>query len=186
MLLSLPVHHDVPPEANMMRMAWLSLVAALIAGCGSGGSSESTDGHGLDPAPPVTTATLSVSTGPVSDHTVINAVEFSVSLPAGVSVQVKSDGEVADGVFNSVGRDISQARYTPATATSQASLRVNIADVNGFTTGYLATISCKVASGTTALTPARFPVTGFAAWHSSNDSVTRLDGISYGVSVTTQ
>ena len=146
-------------------MRWIvliALLAAVIAGCGSGG------GNSVDPtpapAPAPGAATLRLSTEGTSSAMVIYAVEMAISLPAGVTLSVDpATGEVTSGVlYPTDGGALAGAKYIPATASSRATVRLNIADPGGFPVGSLATLSCSVLPAP-PLDVSAFSVDGFSA-----------------------
>ena len=146
----------------MIRLVWLVLITALLAGCGSGGAAGNTIDPG--PAPGPATATVEFGTRAASAQTVMYAVEFVLRLPAGVTLSANPiSGEVPAGVLQTAHSGaLSGARYLPATAAAQASVRVNITDPGGFAVGDLATLACNVAPGA-ALNTAGFSLDGFSA-----------------------
>jgi hypothetical protein len=145
-----------------MRVAWLILISALLAGCGSGGAT----GNGVDLGPPMGpgTAIVKIDTQAASAATVVQAVEFVLHLPSGVTLSVNpADGSVASGVLQtSFSVEIAGAGYQPATASTKAQVRVNIADTRGFTVGNLAALTCTTAPGVT-VGAADFLLDGFSA-----------------------
>ena len=169
-------------EGKMMRLVWLALVIALLAGCGSGGAA----GNSVDPgpAPGPATAIVEFGTRAASAQTVLYAVEFVLHLPAGVTLPANpTSGEVPAGVLQTaLSGALSGARYQPATAAAQALVRVNITDPGGFAVGDLATLTCNVAPGA-SLNPAGFSLAGFSA-RDANGAV--ITGITAHLGVKTQ
>jgi len=141
-----------------MRHIWLALVAVLLAGCGSGGSGAA--GTALQPG----VVAVDLSTQAASPATVLYAAEFTLHLPAGVTLAADaSSGEVAAGVLHPAdGSALAGARYLPATAAAPAQVTVNIIDPMGFAVGDLASLNCSVAPGA-ALSAAGFSLDGFSA-----------------------
>ena len=138
-----------------MRLVWLILLAALLAGCGSGGGS--TAGSTVPAPAPGTgtgagTGTVGFSTQAASNATVLYAVQFTLHLPAGVTLPADAaSGEVPAGLLHPVDTAaLAGARFLPASGSTPASVRVNIADPGGFAVGNLATLTCSVAAGATA------------------------------------
>jgi len=164
-----------------MRVLLFAMITALLAGCGSGSG-----GTAIDPGPtPVAgTASVDIFTQAASAETVVYAVEFVLHLPAGVTVSADSgSGAVTPGVLALAdGGALAGAKYVPATATSQAQVKVNIADSGGFTVGNLATLTCTVSAGTT-VNKTGFSLDGFVA-KDANGAV--LPGISSRFAVRTQ
>jgi hypothetical protein len=170
----------------MIRLAWLLVVMALLAGCGSGGSSTSgiDAGHGLGPSSTESSATVTVGAQASAVDTVIYGVEFTITLPAGVSVTADpATGEPQTGVLRvNDSRAFSGGKYTAATATTPATLKVIIVDSSGFTAGDLATVSCSVAPGS-AVSAAGFSLSSFSARGADGAP---LSGITPRLSVLTQ
>jgi len=132
-----------------MRIIWFILLAALVAGCGSGGGVTGNavePGPGPVPAPAPSQATVYITTSAASAATVIYGVELVLHLPAGVTVPAKPDGEVLDGILQTAGSGVSAgARYVPATASARASVKIIIPDPGGFAVGDLAALTCTIA-----------------------------------------
>jgi len=141
-----------------MRLIWLAPVAALVAGCGSGSGSAA--GTNLQPG----TVNVALATQAASPATVLYAVEFTLHLPAGATLPADpASEEVTAGVLVPLdGSALAGARYLPAAAGTQASVKVNIADPGGFAVGSLATITCSVAAGA-AVSASGFSLDGFSA-----------------------
>jgi hypothetical protein len=154
-------------EMKMASFGWLIVVAALLAGCGSGGGASGTgatpgSGSQLDTGP--TTATILIATKAPASATVLYAVDFTLHLPPGVTVSAKTSGEVLPDVLLVTDSkvDLAGARYQPATATTGGSVLVQIVDSTGFVAGPLASLTCTVARGT-ALGADGFTLDGFSA-----------------------
>lgn len=144
-----------------MRILLFAMIAALLAGCGSGSGGTTID---PGPTPVAGKAIVDIFTQAASAETVVYAVEFVLHLPAGVTIPADyTSGEVQPGVLALVdGGALAGARYVPATATSQALVKVNIADPGGFTVGNLATLTCTVPAGLT-VNQAGFSLDSFVA-----------------------
>jgi glycerol uptake facilitator-like aquaporin len=142
-----------------MRLIWLALVTALLAGCGGGGGGGAA-GNAGEPG----TVTVVLSTQAASAATVIYGVELTLHLPAGVTLPADPvSGLVSGGLLHpAVTADVAVARYLPAAAGVQASAKVNIAQATGFAVGGLATLTCSVAPGASA-NGADFSLDGFSA-----------------------
>jgi hypothetical protein len=171
----------------MIRIALLLMITALLAGCGSGGSggsSTSGDGRGLGPSSTSSSANVTVGALAPAADIVIYGVEFTINLPSGASVAADpSTGETATGLIHTTdSRAFSGGKYTPATATTPATLKLVITDSSGFTAGDLATISCSIAAGS-AVTPAGFSLAGFSARGADGAP---LSGVTPRLSVLTQ
>jgi hypothetical protein len=153
-------------EEEDMRGIWLALCTALLSGCGAGGGVTST-GSTAQPG----TAIVEIATQAGSPATVMYAVEYTLRLPAGVTLATApSSAELAAGVLQAAdGAALAGGRYLPATAQAQGALLVNIADPVGFTVGPLATINCSVAPGA-SVSAAGFTLEGFSA-RDSNGAV---------------
>jgi hypothetical protein len=140
-----------------MRLIWLALVVALVAGCGSGGGGAG--GSAVEP----TQATVQLSTEAANAATVLYSVQLTLRLPAGVAVTADASGAVSAAVLHPVdSAAFAGASYQPATAGAQASVTLNIIDPLGFTVGTLATLGCTVSPGT-AVSGAGFTLEGFSA-----------------------
>ena len=78
-----------------MKLIWLALVAALLAGCGSGGGSS----VGSTAQPAKVAVELTTQAG--SPATVLYGVEFTLRLPAGVTLPADTfSGEIPAGVLH--------------------------------------------------------------------------------------
>lgn len=154
---------------------WLVLLIAFVAGCGSGGSGNSI-GSGAGTEPVATRAAVKISTLAASAETTIYGVEFVLNLPEGVTVSADpATGAVQLDVLSLANSGaFAGARYLPATAGSQGSVTVVIADAGGFTVGELATLTCSFAPGLT-VTPAGFSLQRFIA---KNQNGAEMTGIS--------
>ena len=141
-----------------MRFIRLALVAALLAGCGTGG------GGAAGSAVQATQALVEFSTESGSVGTVLYAVDFTLHLPSGVTLAADStSGEVAAAALQPADSSaLAGARFQPASAGAPASVRVNIVDPGGFGVGPLAVLSCSVAPGSTVAS-AGFSLEGFSA-----------------------
>jgi hypothetical protein len=140
-----------------MKMPLMLLVTALLAGCGSGGSSaggavSAAPGQGANLGQQAGTATVVVSTRAASADTVLYAVEFKLNLPPGVSVSADpASGEVSAGALHAAdGGALAKARYQPATAGTRGFVLVDILDSGGFTVGGLVTLDCTASAGAEA------------------------------------
>ena len=144
-------------EGDLMRLIWLALFAALLAGCGSGGGSAG----GATLLPGVTLVDISTQGGDAT--TVLNAVQFTLRLPAGVTLPVDPEsGMVSAAALHTVAADLSGAFYQPATAGAQATVTLNVVSTVGFAVGDLATLSCTAAPGT-SVSASGFSLDGFSA-----------------------
>ena len=141
-----------------MRLIWLALLVALVAGCGSGGGGA--EGSAVEPAQ----LTVQLSTDAANAATVLYAVQLTLRLPAGVAVTADpASGEVSTGVLHPVdSAALAGARYQAATAGTLGSVTLNIVDPVGFTVGALATLNCTVSPGTVP-NAAGFTLEGFFA-----------------------
>jgi len=140
-----------------MRLIWLALVTALLAGCGAGGGAA---GNAVETG----AVTVELGTQAASAATVIYAVELTLHLPAGVTLPVDpGNGLVSVGWLHpAVAADLAEASYLPATVGAGASVKVNIAAAEGFAVGDLATLTCSVTPGA-ALSGLGFSLDGFSA-----------------------
>ena len=137
-----------------MRIVSAVLLLLLIGGCGAGGGGAATE-------PGTVIIGISIQAPTASD--IIYALEFTVELPAGVTVQADpTTREVANGVLKvPFSNGLADARYEPGTATDRGKVKVNIASPSGFMPGEIAVITCT-ASGAD-LSAANFTVDGFSA-----------------------
>jgi hypothetical protein len=138
----------------MFRFFLLALVAAVMAGCGSGGAGGSAvDG----------TAKIILGTRGGSTATVIGGIELTLRLPAGVTIAANQSGELQAGVLQPEDSGaLIAAKYVPATASDAGYLRLVIVNSDGFPVGNFATINCSVSTGAD-LKEGSFPVDGFQA-----------------------
>jgi hypothetical protein len=145
-----------------MRLSWLVLVTALLAGCGGGSSGAG--GSAVQPGAQSIALGVELGTEAASAATVLYAVEFTLRLPSGVTVAANaSSGELSPGVLQAVdSAALAGGRYLPASAGSQATVTVNLADPGGFAVGSLATLNCSSTSQA-ALSGAGFTLEGFTA-----------------------
>jgi hypothetical protein len=168
-----------------MRLIWLALVAAVLAGCGSGGGTAA--GNAVQSV--TTTATVGLSTQSAGSTNVLYAVQFTLHLPAGVTLPADAtSGEVPAGVLLPVdSAALAGARYQPASGGNLASVRINIVDPGGFAVGDLATLACSVTPGATA-SATGFSLDGFTSWvwDTGTNSATVISGISPHFTVKTQ
>lgn len=163
----------------MIRILWLALVTALVAGCGSGGGATVT---AVDPRSEPGTAIVDLSTETESAVKVIYGVEFVLHLPAGVTVLAEPDGKVREGVLQPTDSGaFAGARYVPATDTAPAFVKVNIADAGGFLVGNLATLRCIVSPGA-AISALRFSPDDCSAWDAD---IAKIPGVTWHFAVRT-
>ena len=153
---------------EIMRVLWLVILCLLLAGCGGGSGSNGSSGDNgnmLVPEPATGTARLVISAqGPAAD-TVLYAAQFTLRLPAGVSLPANAgDNLVPDGVLlPAVSGSYAGAGFLePASAGSGPLLLVNITRPGGLTVGPLATLTCSVATGVVP-TAAGFTLSAFSA-----------------------
>jgi len=161
-----------------MRLIWLVLVAALLAGCGGGGGAAA--GSASEPVALV----VDLGTQAASPATVLYAVEFTLRLPAGVTLPADpASGEVSKGALHPVdAATYAGARYLPATTGAQASVKVNIVFAGGFAVGDFATLACSV-SPAAALGGSEFSLDGFSARDANGAEIT---GVTPHLTVRTQ
>jgi hypothetical protein len=148
-----------------MRRLLLSVaMAALIAGCGGGSGGVAETGG---------SATLELAAKAATAETVLYAVEVTVRLPAGVTVDADpATGELAQGTLQSeVKGALVAGKFVPATATTPATVKIALAYPSGFTAGGLAAVSCRLAPGT-APNPADFVAQDFSARDANGRAMT--------------
>jgi hypothetical protein len=138
-----------------MNRLWISglitVVFAILTACGGGGSSTN---YGAPPPATSHTATVKLATSGTPSAQ-LAGLEIVVTLPAGVTPPLNSDGSVAgsDATVSGVAAPGSMVTpvYTPASGTSKATLRLVLASKNtaGFGAGEFATLTLTVAPGAT-------------------------------------
>lgn len=160
-----------------MRTIWLVLICILLAACGSGSSPGGSDTGEkvMNPAPTAGTARLLIAgQGPTAD-TVLYAAQFTLDLPAGVTLPSTSEGGLlpSEVLVAAPAGSYAGGTYLPATAGAAASVQVNITHPGGFTVGPLATLTCSVAAGT-EITASSFTVKMFSARDSSGSPLPQI------------
>jgi hypothetical protein len=145
-------------EEDLMRLVLVALVSSLLAGCGAGGGGAA--GGTVQSG----SVAVEFSTEAGNAATVLYAVQFTLQLPAGATLPADpASGEVSVGALRAAdGAALVGARYLAATAGAPASVKVNIIDPGGFTTGVLATLTCSTAQGT-VVNASAFSLAGFSA-----------------------
>lgn len=137
----------------MKRLFAAAAIAALLTGCGGGtGDAGGVVENGG--------ASLQIAAKAATAETVIYAVELTLRLPSGVTVDADPvTGSLAAGVLQSrVSGALAAGRLFPATATVPASLQIDLAYPSGFVTGPIAAVSCRVAPGAAANASAFVPL----------------------------
>lgn len=157
-----------------MRLLAVMLMCLLLAACGGSGSDQNSgnDGNVHIPEPANGTVHVLVSTqGPVADA-VLYAVQFTLRLPAGISVPTDTDGTVTDGVVAPAigGSYVGAAVVTPSSTAYGPVLAVNIANPVGMTVGPLVTLTCTAAAGTVP-TAESFTIDAFSARNASGAAI---------------
>jgi hypothetical protein len=127
-------------------------------------------------------ATIEIGTQAASNSTVLYVVEFTLHLPPGVSVLANPDGMVQEGMLHTFDKNSGGASFFPATASSQASVKVDIIVVGGFVVGPLASLTCTVAPGTVVSTSS-FLLDGFSA---KDENAVIIPGVTPRFTVQTQ
>jgi hypothetical protein len=125
-------------------------------------------GSTIAPIPTPTSGLLTLGTAGAAN--IIAGIDMTVNLPAGIIVDADPlTGVVADGVVTISGvaavgtRNMSVAKYTPASIGTPALLHVIIANAFGFHLGEFATIQFDLATGATFPAANAFSVTNFFA-----------------------
>lgn len=156
-------------EGTMKRAAVAALCLGLTA-CGSTGGNEASQAGGSA----ISSGALAdsgVSAG--EDHVIlkiaadgdlggrlISGIEFTLTLPPGVTLDATANGEVAAGEIAASGANVNpeyvMARYSPG------AVRVALINANGFPGGEFLTVSCNRA-GRTAVTATDFAIEDFRA-----------------------
>lgn len=116
-----------------------------LSGCGSGGG-----GNG-SAAPTKSVVKLSTQ-GTVPTQSTVGGVQLTLVLPAGVTVKADNTGKTNGGVVVAsgvaTGADVYTGTYTPATASTDGTLEIWIANSQtGFGTGEFVTVTCDLAAG---------------------------------------
>ncbi|MBJ6749358.1 hypothetical protein [Geomonas anaerohicana] len=167
-----------------MRVLWLLLLSLFLGACGGSGSTGSAgdDGKVHIPEPALGTARLSIGTqGPGADS-VLYAAQFTLRLPAGVSLPTTDGNLLPDGLLvPAVSGSFTGASFLQISVPGQV-LLVNIAHPGGLTVGPLATLTCQVDAGV-ALTVDAFTLENFSA-RDANGAV--IPGITAKLTLQTQ
>ena len=133
-----------------MRAAWLVILCAFMAGCGSGSNgTTATEGNVMLPQPVPGAARVQITTqGPTADA-VLYAAQFPLRFPSGVSLPAASGGELLppEVLQPAPSGSLAGASYIPPAPGQGQAMRVNISHPGGFTVGPLATVNCTVAPG---------------------------------------
>ena len=122
----------------------ISLVCMMLgfAGCGGGGSSSTNSS--------VTRKSSSVVNLPTSLTQPIGGLLLTLNFPPGVTVETDTNGEPTSNVVQLAGGPaslVTAAKYTPATATANGTLKLAVTDVNGFVAGESVSITMNIVSG---------------------------------------
>ncbi|WP_129127541.1 hypothetical protein [Geomonas oryzae] len=160
-----------------MKLPAVMLMCLLLAACGGSGSNQipGNDGNVHIPEPASGTVHVLVTAqGPVADA-VLYAAQFTLRLPAGVSVPTEADGTVTDGVVASAigGSYVGAAVITPSSSASGPVLAVNIANPVGMTVGPLVTLTCTAAAGTPP-TAESFTLDAFSARNAGGAAISDI------------
>ncbi|TSK05320.1 MAG: hypothetical protein FPO08_17640 [Geobacter sp.] len=160
-----------------MKLLAVMLMCLLLAACGGSGSDQisGNDGNVHIPEPANGTVRVLVTTqGPVADA-ILYAAQFTLRLPAGVSVPTDADGAVADGVVAPAiaGSYVGAVVLTPSTTASGPVLAVNIANPVGMTVGPLVAFTCTTAA-VAAPTAESFTVDAFSARNASGAAISDI------------
>ncbi len=124
-------------------------VFTALASCSS--SSRSTNG-GTNTAPP-TSAVIVFATsvsGTLPANTVITGYDLTFTLPSGVTVKSSVPPTTDDGVVQATGAasgSMITAVYSPATGAGNGTVRIMLADAEGFNAGEFSTVVCDIADG---------------------------------------
>lgn len=159
-----------------MRFLILALVLASLCSCGGSGG-----GSVVDAPQQPRGLTLQVASQAGNPATVFYSAELTLRLPAGVAVSADpGTGEVpSDLVAAADPTAIVGARYTAASTTAPATVKVIIANPTGLVVGPLAALTCSATTGTVPGTGS-FTVEDFAFKDASGVA---LDGITPKVAV---
>lgn len=160
-----------------MKLLMVMLMCLLLAACGGSSPDQisGNDGKVHIPEPANGTVRVLVTTqGPAADA-VLYAAQFTVRLPAGVSVPTDADGTVADGVVAPAigGGFVGAAVITPSSTASGPVLAVNVANPVGMTVGPLVTLTCTAAAGAVP-TADSFTLDAFSARNASGAAISDI------------
>jgi hypothetical protein len=154
------------------------VTALCMAGCGSGGG-------GTTAAAP-TQAIITLSTQGTPSLTPLNSAQVILTLPAGVTVAADQNGNTSNGVVKAsgtaTGAEIVSGNYTPATSTTQGTVKVFVVKSAGFSAGEFATVTCNFTGATPSATS--FNATDLTAYNGTVDangtpvSATLITGLS--------
>lgn len=148
-----------------MRVAWLIILCAFIAGCGSGSNgTTATEGNVMLPQPAPGAASVQITTqGPTAD-TVLYAAQFTLRFPPGVSLPATTGGELLppEVLRPAPSGSFAGASYIPPAAGLGPAIQVNVSHPGGFTVGPLATVNCTVTPGV-ELSAGDITIQGFSA-----------------------
>jgi hypothetical protein len=142
----------------------ISLAILALAGCGGGGGDQTT----ATPTPTPTSGVLKVSAAGTPNT--IGAIDMTINFPGGVKVNtVAATGEAADGVVAASGiaagsNTLATGKFTPASGSTPAQLRIGLINTAGFGLGEFVTIKFDLETGGSFPASATaFSVAGFAA-----------------------
>ncbi|TGU70807.1 hypothetical protein E4633_17605 [Geomonas terrae] len=160
-----------------MKLLAVMLMCLLIEACGGSRSDQisGNDGNVHIPEPASGTVHVLVTTqGPVADA-VLYAAQFTLRLPAGVSVPTDAGGAVTDGVVAPAigGSYVGAAVVTPSSTSSGPVLSVNIVNPVGMTVGPLVTLTYTTAAGTIP-TAESFTLDAFSARNASGAAISDI------------
>jgi hypothetical protein len=174
LILSIFIIHQnkgIYQEDLIMKRLSLSILLALIpvvtllAACGGGGGGGDA---GVTVQQP-TTAIIKLATtinGTIPANTIITGYDVLISLPAGVTVKsTTTPPQTNDGVVTATGAAAGAsvaAVYSAATSTLSGTIRILIAEADGFSAGEFSTVNCDIAAGHYP-TAADFPQPTFVA-----------------------
>lgn len=157
------------------EILFTALALFTLSACGGGGG-----GGGNGETQP-TTAVLKISTqGSLAGGTQIGGINISINLPAGVTVKATADANsgllVTDaGVVTASGAAAGTNATVLAvyTAGPPATVSINLANPNGFSTGEFVTVNCDIAAGNSPKS-ADFSLADFNAVDLNGAAVTGL------------
>lgn len=154
-------------KLTLSSLPILALALFTLSACGGGGGG----GGGTTPAPPAqtspTAAVVKISTtGTLASGALIGGIDMTITLPAGVTVKSTANPPETDaGVVAASGvaaGSMIETNYTAATSGTAGTLRILVANANGFGMGEFATVHCNIASGSTP-TAGEFSLPTFTA-----------------------
>jgi hypothetical protein len=182
--------HDtfIDMESNAMMIRYLArmllvllVTAAFGCGGGGGGGGGGVGGGGTTPPANPTKATLTLSMPSLPAGTLVGAVQFTITLPQGVSPAVFS-GNDASGSITLIGGGINLQGFSETNYNStNNTITFAGATTTSFGTGNFAIVNCVIASGTT-VTASNFSISNQLVIDSSGNTISTTINIAVQLS----